>query len=150
MVHLIRFGTRFPDISGKSSPQFMLLSQGVLPVIILILQLYITLAQCVIQPHLFVIEVAELILLSLNNSCEPNPIDIFLLHKLITLLFPFYFKRAHLNPLLNKPSLQANDVNSNRPISVIYFISYLSNNDLTYLISKLGCVLIFSPRSGLA
>jgi len=42
----------FPDISRIRSPKFMLLSRVVLPLIILIFQLYTTLAQCLNQHHL--------------------------------------------------------------------------------------------------
>ena len=38
-------------------------------------------------------------------------------------MFPSHFKHAHVNPLLKKPSLPANDLNTNIPISNLSFMS---------------------------
>ena len=116
----------------------MLLSQVVLLVVILIFRLYIILAQCLNQP---LIEVAKLILSSPNKFCELDAIPTFLLksclHTLIVIITkiinvslssgvsPSHFEHAHLIPLLKKPSLPANYINSYTCISIsnLSFIS---------------------------
>ena len=87
----------------------------------------------------FLTEVAKLILTSLDKSCELDHIPTFLLKScLCTLIvsitdlinassisgvFPSHFKHAHVNHLLKKTYLPANDLNSHRPISNLSFIS---------------------------
>jgi len=69
-------------------------------------------------------------------SCEPEPIPLFMLKyclhtpivlntKIMNLLlcFPSHLKNAHINSLLKKQCLPANDLNSNIPISNLSFIS---------------------------
>ena len=111
----------------------MLLSQVLLLVVILIYQLYITIAHLLMFLNWF--------LSSPNKSCEVDPISIFLqkscLHRLfvpttkikhlslIFGVFSFYVEHAHVNPFVKKPCLPANELNSYRPISNQSFISEL-------------------------
>ena len=46
-------------------------------------------------------------------------------------VFPSHFNPAHVNPLLKKPSLLANDLNSYRSISNLSFISKVSEKSLS-------------------
>jgi len=77
---------------------------------------------CTVFKPAFLTEFYKLILSSLIKSCELDPIPTFLLKsKIINLslssgMFPSHFKNADVIPLLKKPSLPANDLNSCKPI----------------------------------
>ena len=69
------------------------------------------------------------------------PIPTFLLkYSLPSEVFPSYFKHAHVNSLLKKPSLPANNLNSYRPIFNLYFISLVLKKVLSsHLNVHLNC-----------
>jgi len=68
IIQLIHSAIRFPNISRIRSHRFMLLSQVVLLIVILIFQLYVTLAQYINQPH--ILKVSKLNLSSSNTPCD--------------------------------------------------------------------------------
>ena len=115
-------------------PKFILLTQIVLLIVILIFQLYITLTQPLNQSHLlkFLVWFYHLLISPVNLipflliSCLH--MLIFTISKIINLslsseMFPSHFKHAHINPLLKKPHLPPNHLNSYIPISNLAFIS---------------------------
>jgi len=126
----------FPNISRIRS-KFMLLSQFLLLVVILIFP--VVHLPCTVFKPAPIPEVSKLILSPLNKSCELDHIPTFLLKtclhtlivpitKIINLslssgVFSSHFKHAHVTPLLEKSSIPVNDLNSNRPISNLSFIS---------------------------
>ena len=54
-------------------------------------------------------------------------------------MFPYHFKNIHVNPLREKLSLPANDLNSYRPIYNLSFIYKVLENPVTCLNVHLNC-----------